>query len=107
MKIEAYKCDKCGTIQEAEHIEGVQPIEEMFDTVEKSYPLCKPEKTRFHFCLDCYRSFVLVPAANAVNRAKDEKGYTSMLKDLAFTFKKTLVLEAERASRLGKKTGKK
>jgi len=91
MKTEAYICDKCGGIFREEEIQGFLPTVDMFDP-SKSYPVTyQPDKTDFHFCLECYRVNVINPVENHTNRAKDEAGRNAYLKQVSYAFKNFIV----------------
>lgn len=84
MKIEAYKCDKCNEIKEADEMNGLTHSADLFNkdvfTVE-----VKPEKSDTHFCLECYRCFVLVPAQNITNGGRTD-AYKQIVKDYSKAF---------------------
>lgn len=86
MKTEAYICD-CGCQQlfSVELMVGVRPIEDMFDKI-SSYPtqFTHIERLEVHYSLPCYKSKVLIPASNIVDRRKDERGYKLKVKELGY-----------------------
>lgn len=104
MIVEAYKCDYCNIIQDAEYMTAVNPVEDLFDH-SKSYPSHQTllHKYPVHFCLECYRVNVLIPVENKTNRKKDEAAYQSLLKDFTFIFKKSCVIKHNAAKAAGKR----
>lgn len=92
-KIEAYLCDRCNKIKRAEEVSGLRDTQDMFDPIGKSFPVFinNPEKADIHFCLDCYRTNVLIPAENLSNRNQNEAGYQSVMKELAYAFKTSII----------------
>lgn len=83
-KVSAYQCDYKNHLVPEKSIVGVNPMEDMFDK-QASFPtVFNPERTNIHYCLDCYKAHVLIPAANMVDRKKDERGYELKIKELGF-----------------------
>lgn len=104
-KVEAYKCDHCNTVVEESGIVGVDRVEDMFDK-EKSFPtIPNPAKAFLHYCVDCYRTHVLIPAANLSDRKRDEREYELKVKELAYGLRRTTVFKYNERQRLrqGKK----
>ena len=61
MKVYVYRCNKCLKLYEESAVKGFEPMHDMFDILD-SYKDCKPEKTIFHYCLECFNECVLNPA---------------------------------------------
>lgn len=100
-KIEAFKCDNCGTIVEYEDCVGIKPVEDMFDK-QSSYPsISNPSKCEIHMCVSgCYNKFVLIPASHQVKRNKNnEAEYKAKLKELAYGLRSQTVAKWRAASR--------
>jgi len=90
VKVDAYICDFKNHLVEADGVMGINPVEDMFDR-QRSYPICVPKKSNIHICGECYREHVLIPAANAVDRKKDERGYELKVMELAYDMRVTTV----------------
>lgn len=85
---EAFICDYKNHLVTEDRAVGVIPVEDVFDKLH-SFPShkgrgSKPSDCRIHYCLDCYRDFVLTPAANMVDRRLDEEGYKKKVLELAY-----------------------
>jgi hypothetical protein len=90
MKVEAYRCDRCGAIRQYDGIVGIIAIEDMFDRL-SSYPTdTKPERCKVHVCTECYNKEV-VEKARVIDRGKDNRGYELKVKELAFNLRQTCV----------------
>jgi hypothetical protein len=97
MKVEAYKCDYCKKIYEAEEIKGVQNITTMFEDSD-SFPTAEASKTEAHFCMDCYRLLVDINVKNKMNWKEGEQ-YSEerevlkrkLHKEFYFIFKKEII----------------
>lgn len=61
MKIEAYKCDKCGGIADYNGTYGISQAPDLF-TQEYKLTKHRPDKTTIHVCGECVRQFVTLPA---------------------------------------------
>jgi hypothetical protein len=93
MKVECYKCDVCGKIQVPEYMTGFKGIEDLFSTF-KSFPAeYDLTKTDYHFCLECYRQQVIIPAEAVVNKARDREGYQVKVEELFYLLKSQIVME--------------
>lgn len=91
MKIKAYRCDYCGTIQIEDNIVGILDIADLFNSLE-SFPSHKdPERCRVHHCLDCSRQYVVIAAENKHSRKHDERLYQLTFKELYYLFKSRCV----------------
>jgi hypothetical protein len=94
MKItKAYRCEYCNTIKDAERnvMSGVIYTEDLFDK-EKSFPSTDNlDNTKIHFCFDCYRENVILPAMNRADRKKDEPGYRALIATFSFIFRKEVI----------------
>lgn len=97
MQVEAYQCDFCKSILIAEQITGITNQPDLFET-NRSFPSVKPEKTNFHFCLDCYRANVELHVKNKMNFREGEKYSEEREKlkfqlhnDFFFIFKKEVI----------------
>lgn len=83
-KVQAYQCDFKNHLVIEKYIMGIDPVEDLFDR-QASFPtVFHPERTNVHYCLDCYREHVLIPASNMVDRKKDERGYELKVKELGY-----------------------
>lgn len=84
MKVEAYRCDRCGRLVDSESAIGVSASEDMFDR-KASYPLIwNPDKAVIHVCTDCMRDHAMVPAQNQIDRRKDEHLYKLKVQELSY-----------------------
>lgn len=83
-KVEAYICDFADHLIDVKSAVGINPAEDMFDKLSSFPTIYNPAKTNVHYCTECYKKHVLVPASNLVNRNKDERGYELKLRELAF-----------------------
>lgn len=91
MKVQAYRCDFCGMIKEEKYIVGINPLEDLFEKI-KSFPIMSnPEKTNVHICTNCTRENAAVPAANQVNRKKNESEYKAKYEELSFILRSQCV----------------
>lgn len=96
MKIEAYRCDFCGNIKEAEATVGVSTQEDIFEKL-KSYPIiANPAKATVHHCTDCYNIHVLQIAEATVNRKKDEYLYKLKIDELSLSLRTGAVMRAKK-----------
>ena len=87
MKVDAYLCDHCGKLFKSDEVVGVSTVEDMFDRL-SSYPVVyNPTKTEVHVAVACWKDAVARPAANMVDRRKDERGYELKMKELAYGLK--------------------
>jgi hypothetical protein len=94
MKVEAYKCDSCKVIyDDIEEIVGILPQPDLFDEMEGYKSTHLLAKTKVHYCLECWRTKVLIPAGNMADRKKDEETYKKLLKELAYIFKKGVLVK--------------
>jgi hypothetical protein len=84
MKVEAYRCDYCGHIKEAEEIVGVSRKQDMFDRM-KSFPVTNfPEREQVHYCTDCYNQHVIYVAEREVDRKRDEEKYRLKVLEMSY-----------------------
>lgn len=90
-KVIAYRCDFCGLIKPDRYITGINPTEDMFNTLEGYPVVTNNEKTGVHICTDCYNENVMRTAGVAVNRKRNEDEYKAKLKELAYSVKKQCV----------------
>lgn len=98
--VEAYICDFGNHIVKASGIVGIVPTEDLFDR-ERSYPTnYKPERCHVHYCVDCYKQQVLIPADRMVNRKRGknsvknesaEREYELKIKELGYSFREQVV----------------
>lgn len=100
-KIEAYQCDFCNQIKDADLISGVKPDADCFNKID-GLKTEKAAKCEIHFCISCYREQVIEPAERSSNRSTDEYEYKLMIRTLSFEFKQTCYLR--RYNRLRDKT---
>jgi hypothetical protein len=99
MKVEAYRCDKCGKICPESEIIGIYPIEDMFDRM-KNYPICnQAHKTNVHHCMECYHNSVIVHA-DRIDRKKDMQAYNLKVSELYLNLKQTCVLNVMNKKKL-------
>lgn len=102
-KVDAYICDFKNHLVLSKATVGINPVEDMFDR-ERSFPTVftplQISRTDVHYCTDCYKEKVLVPAGNMVNRrgkmSKDdlvskEREYELKIKELAYNFRSQVV----------------
>lgn len=102
MKVEAYRCDRCGTIRPYDAIVGIIAVADMFDKLE-SYPVShKPENCMVHVCTDCYNREV-TEKARIIDRGKDNRGYELKIKELGFMLRQTCVLNVREKRKLASK----
>jgi predicted RNA-binding Zn-ribbon protein involved in translation (DUF1610 family) len=91
MKVEAYRCDRCGFIKQDDAIQGIIPSEDIFEKLE-SFPICpNPAKTSVHVCTECYDKEV-VQKARVINKKTNAKEHELKLKELAYNLKHTCVM---------------
>lgn len=90
MKVEAYRCDRCGKIKSYEAIVGIIAIEDMFDRMASFPTSTKPEKCFVHVCTECYNKEV-VEKARVIDRGKDNRGYELKVKELGYNLRQTCV----------------
>lgn len=91
MKVTAYRCDACNNLIVDEEAVGIVPQEDLFNRL-LSWPTdMHPERCNIHYCLDCYREKVLVPASAQADRRVDERLYKLKLEELTFAMKDTIV----------------
>lgn len=99
MKIQnAIKCDCCHQIKDAdkEVFASIVPIEDMFEP-SNSFPSdMNTNRSNIHYCYECYRESVLIPAQNMADRKKDEQGYLRILEELKTVFRKTVFIAGMR-----------
>lgn len=90
--VKAYICDHCNELKKESKVVGITMTEDMFDRM-KSYPteFKNPAKSMCHYCLDCYRKFVIIHADRLCNRKKDERGYELKLMELAYSLREKTV----------------
>jgi hypothetical protein len=72
MKVEAYKCDYCKGIFEADLMQGVKNEADLFES-SASFPTIKPDKADIHFCMECYRVNVEMHIKNRMKWKDGEK----------------------------------
>jgi len=91
VKVKAYICDYKNHLVKESATVGITLVEDMFDR-EASFPTnYHPEKCDCHYCVECYKTRVLIPAQNQVNRKKDEHLYELKVKELAYAIRSTVV----------------
>lgn len=92
MKCNAFICDYCKEIFDLDSCMGVNETVDLFD-LNKSLPVISPNKATIHFCTDCYRKNVLIPASG-INRAKDEVLYKNTIAEYTYSFKKGVIAKS-------------
>lgn len=92
MKVVAYRVQCCDQLVQEDCVVGIIPSEDIFDK-ENSYPcdFKHPERCYVHICLDCYKTKVLIPASQQVDRRKNERLYELKVKELSFSFRESAV----------------
>lgn len=91
MKVDAYRCDFCGCICEADEIRGIIPVADMFDN-QKSFPATdKISTTSVHHCIECSRSQVIIKAEYECPRKRDERSYQLKFSELYYLLRHTCV----------------
>lgn len=90
MKVEAYRCDRCGNLRPYEAITGINPTEDLFDRMASFPVVSNPAKVNFHVCNECYHSQVLEPA-RIIDRKKNEDIYKAKIKELGYLLRSTCV----------------
>jgi hypothetical protein len=84
-KIEAYFCDYKDHLVPDKEAVGISPTEDLFDKMASFPTVFNPKKAEIHYCTGCYRTFVLTPASNLVNRRLiGEEPYKLKVKELAY-----------------------
>lgn len=105
-KVNAYKCDYGNHLVEDDIAVGVNHTEDMFDKL-LSFPSVHTPvamgRCAMHYCMDCYRAHVLIPASNMVDPRKNEEGYKAKVKELAYGLRSQTVHNYRVAMR-GKKS---
>jgi hypothetical protein len=71
LKIDAYKCDYCKTICEADNISGIINTPEIFQ--QNLFKVVEPHKAESHFCFECYRVNVEIHVKNRMKWKDGEK----------------------------------
>ncbi|HEX7904836.1 MAG TPA: hypothetical protein VF487_13250 [Chitinophagaceae bacterium] len=103
MKTTAYICDKCNLLKPEDECSGILANEALIDPINNSFTITKHcDMASYHFCLDCYREYVLNPAVNFSDRKNNEEGYRTLLRELTYTLKKTTIAEAMRREHLSR-----
>jgi hypothetical protein len=99
MKVEAYKCDKCKDIVERHDIVGFDGKHDLFDHLNSFSIMDKhPEKTNYHYCLECYRVNVLIPAENRVpkrNTQATDDAFRAICRELGYLLKLSIFNELQ------------
>jgi hypothetical protein len=89
--VKVFGADCCGGFKDTANIVGVATTVDLFDST-RSYPtIFHPEKAVVHYCLDCYREQVIVPAENEAPRAKDGERHEQQMRDYGYMFRKKVV----------------
>lgn len=91
MKVNAYRCDKCGEIKPEDEMRGIIDIEDLFVDYSRSFPSCDPDKGRAHHCLSC-SAIVINQADSLCPRRKDERLYQLKFNELYYNLRHTCVL---------------
>lgn len=91
-KVDALRCDTCNVIYETEALTGVAMDEDVLDRMSSYKTISNPNKAAIHICGECFRSKVLVPAGNYVDRKKDEVAYHDKVKELSYMLRKDAVM---------------
>lgn len=90
-RVEAYICDYAHHLKEESGVVGVSFQEDLFDKLASFPTIPNPAKSFAHYCTDCYREKVLLPAGQLVDRKKDEKVYELKIKELAYSLRSQTV----------------
>lgn len=105
-KVEAYICDFGAHLMAAKYIVGVSAAEDLFDK-QRSYPtVFNPTRVNIHYCLECYKEHVLLPAGRQVDRKKDERLYELKVNELSYGMRLKTVQNWRERQRGGKKVSK-
>ena len=89
-KVVAYICDYGNHLMPENAIMGINPVEDMFDKL-SNYPSIAAHKTDVHVCTECYKTVVLTPAQNLVDRRNNEEGYKAKVRELGYGFRSQAV----------------
>ncbi len=89
--VKAYGCDICGQLKPEDITLGVARSQDLFSVL-SSYPVIyRPEKAEVHFCQDCYREQVQVPAENEAPRKVSQERHQTIIAEYGAMFRKRAV----------------
>lgn len=89
--VKAYGADCCGVLKSVELIVGVSTAIDMFDNLQSYKTDMNADRCQVHYCLDCYRDQVLIPAENEAPRRIDTLAAHRQIQEYAHMFKKRVV----------------
>lgn len=90
--VKSYGCDICGRIIEAANVVGVSLQADLYETSASfKTDVAHPERCQVHYCLDCYRTDVLVPAENENPRRVNEEKHQTTYKEFSYMLRRRAV----------------